>query len=336
MGLYKQGKSKQWWMSFSVNGRQARESTGTTNKRLAGEVLAKRKTEVFEGRYFPSKKKLCLTFKQLQAMWVEAAADKKSLEDDKTRFQAIEEFFGSDTSISAVEASDVESFKAHLKSTITRRGIPMASATVNRHLALLRAALNLAAKRGYLHQNPMGSVKMLREENKRNRVCSKQEYNQLMVAADPELRLAICLAYFTGMRQGEIVGLEWKHINRREKIIRLAAKATKTNSERVVPLAQEALQELSDWPRNLDGRVFSVVPATIASRFRLLVQRLALEDLRFHDLRHSCATNLRRAGVDLFTIRQITGHKSLAMLERYNTVTADDLVEAVGRLGNGS
>ena len=55
MGLYKVKGSKKWWMSFTVGGQQVRESTGTTVKRLAEDILRKRQTEVVEGRYFPSR-----------------------------------------------------------------------------------------------------------------------------------------------------------------------------------------------------------------------------------------------------------------------------------------
>ena len=69
-----------------------------------------------------------------------------------------------------------------------------------------------------------------------------------------------------------------------------------------------------------------------SAMFHKLTRALDVSELRFHDLRHTAATNLRRAGVDLFTIKQITGHKTLKMLERYNCVNVDDLKEARGKV----
>jgi site-specific recombinase XerD len=58
--------------------------------------------------------------------------------------------------------------------------------------------------------------------------------------------------------------------------------------------------------------------------------------LKFHDLRHTTAANLRRAGVDIFNIKQITGHKTLAMLERYNTIDVEDLHEAMDKVAKNT
>jgi site-specific recombinase XerD len=62
-----------------------------------------------------------------------------------------------------------------------------------------------------------------------------------------------------------------------------------------------------------------------------LCRELKITGMRFHDLRHTAATNMRRAGIDLLVIQRITGHKTLAMLKRYAHVTEDDLAAAMAR-----
>jgi integrase len=67
--------------------------------------------------------------------------------------------------------------------------------------------------------------------------------------------------------------------------------------------------------------------------FHTAVRKARIEDLRFHDLRHCAATNLRRAGVDTVTAMKIVGHKSEKMHRRYNSVSESDLA-AAGKLNS--
>lgn len=336
MGLFKRKDSDVWWMSYSVGRRQVRESTQTTNKQLAEELFRKRKVEVFEGRHFPDKKRNDLTLTALRDMWLAHAAQKKSLSDDKQRFTTLLELLGPNTQVSGLLPADVGRLKADLGRTLTQRGTRMAPATVNRHLALLRSALRLAERNGFRHRNPMAGVKLLAEHNERDRLCSEEELAQLVEAAYPKLRLAIVLGYHTGMRMGEICGLTWAQIDLNARTVRLRSASTKTGAARVVPLPSAAVDELRAWPRRLDGRLLDIDKRTLSPAFKRLCDKLGIHDLRFHDLRHTAATRLRRAGADLFTIAAITGHKDLQSLRRYNTITVDDLHKAVARLDAGT
>jgi len=70
----------------------------------------------------------------------------------------------------------------------------------------------------------------------------------------------------------------------------------------------------------------------IKTAFHTAARKAGIEDLRFHDLRHCAATNLRRAGVDTVTAMRIVGHKSERMHRRYNNVAEDDLVAAASKV----
>ena len=70
----------------------------------------------------------------------------------------------------------------------------------------------------------------------------------------------------------------------------------------------------------------------VKTAFKTACKKAGIENLRFHDLRHCAATNLRRAGVDTTTAMQIIGHKSPYMWKRYNTVAESDLVDAASKL----
>lgn len=264
-------------------------------------------------------------------MWLEAAAGKKTIDHDRQRFEKIEAHFGPRTLVASLASEDIDEFKRSLGQCPTRLGEKMAPATVNRYFAVLRSALRLAHNRGYRHRNPMSGVKLHRENNQRDRICSPEEYQQLIDAAEPELSLAIMFGYWTGMRLGEIVNLSFNQIDLRQRILRLKRSETKEADAKQVPIARELAETLHELPRNIDGHVFTLSNVALSGQFGRLCKKLRIKGLRFHDLRHTAVTRLRRAGVDIITIKAITGHKTLKTLERYNKVSVDDLREALDR-----
>ena len=329
-GVFKRGKH--WWIRYSVGGRQFREATHTTQKELAVALLKKRETELFESRFFPEKRKGELSLLDLKDRWLKFIVTKGRKTDDTGRFAPIIEYFGQYKRIASITRGDVEDFIGHMRAKKTAEGTPLAPATINRHLALLRAAFNYAVQNNYLHTNPARGFPMLPEDNERDRVASREEYDRLITAANPQLRLAIIIAYYAGMRLGEIAKLTWEHIDLKQRVFKLKSSETKTRASRLVPIADPVLEELKVQPRQLDGRLFTATVATLSRWFAEACRELKIKGLKFHDLRHTAATNLRRAGVDIFTIKQVTGHKTLAMLERYNTIDVDDLPEAMNKV----
>jgi integrase len=327
-GVYKRGKV--YWIHYSIGGVQHRESARTHNKTLALRLLEKRRQEVFEGCFFPGKKNSNLTMEGLRKLWLEHASQKRSIDDDRQRFETIIEHFGPSTAIASLTLSDIDRFRDALSKRTTRMNKPMTPATVNRHLGILRSALRLAQNNDYFLRLRSLRFSLLRENNERDRICTEEEYQKLIDAASPKLRLAIVLGYYTAMRLGEIVNLDWKQIDLTSKMIRLESSDTKTGKPRRVPLDSTVIEELKMYPRSIVGRLFGETSRdTISSTFHKLCKHVGVDSLRFHDLRHTALTNLRRAGVDVFVLQAISGHKTLKMLGRYQTVTDDDLRKAV-------
>ena len=121
-------------------------------------------------------------------------------------------------------------------------------------------------------------------------------------------------------------------------IITLRGVDTKTNKPRQVPMTPQvkgSLIELSKVRDIAHKHVFVYQRSPVKevkTAFRTACRRAGIENLRFHDLRHCAATNLRRAGVDTTTAMQIIGHKSPLMWKRYNSVAESDLLTAANRL----
>lgn len=303
-------------------------------------IRARKERDAHDDRVRRDQARLEFLMKDLRDLWLKHAAPKKTIGDDAKRFETILDMLGEDRPIAELTTADVIAFRDKLRKKKTIRGTPHTKATTNRYLALLKSALKAAENHGHEHQNPMRGVKLLREDNQRDRICTPAEYRKLLKAARPELRLAIVIAYHTGARRGVIASLNWNQIDLEERTIRLNARDVKTGEPRTIPMTKELVAELAKIePKR--GPLFSYTPRkegrdhgagpTLSSWFSDLAKELEIPDLRFHDFRHTAATNLRRAGADIFTIAAITGHRDLAMLRRYLQVTPDDLREAVDR-----
>ena len=157
----------------------------------------------------------------------------------------------------------------------------------------------------------------------------------------------ITLAVETSMRLGELLGLEWKHIDLVERTAHLVD--TKNGESRTVALSSAAVNALRALPRRLDGRVFgwqnkdSFEKAWARCKARALAAYQTdcaaqgakpdpafLADLRFHDLRHEATSRLFEKGLGVMDVASMTGHKSLAMLKRYTHVEAKKLAAKLG------
>ena len=140
----------------------------------------------------------------------------------------------------------------------------------------------------------------------------------------------------TGLRKSEALTLTWDNVKLEEQIPRLIVKAghAKSGTTRYVPLNSEAIAVLRKWKEQGRGLVFPN-PMTgermgeIRKSWRNLMAKAKITDFRFHDLRHDFASQLAMKGVDLYRIKDLLGHGSIEMTERYSHLSDEALAEAV-------
>ncbi len=333
-GVYWRPDSDSLWIRFSIDGVKFRHSANTTKVKEAIALRSKLIALEYNREHWPGRVKTSLTIGELWALWKKHRAGKRSLDTDEYRFKVIKAHFGEKTKIATITADDALGFRDALLKRKGARGKTYAPATVNRHLALLRGALNVASEHGFRHKDPMKSIELVAENNERDRICTPAEYQLLIDAASPRLRLAIVLAYHTAMRIGEIAALTWEHVDLEEKLVKLRAEETKTSEARQVPLSIAVVDELSRWgadPGAEPGSVVGLKRDSISKQFGKLAKALGIKNLRAHDLRHTALTNLRRGDVDIYTMAKISGHKNMETLKRYMTIDATDLHEAIAK-----
>ncbi len=299
------------------------------------------KKAIVEGRYFRKSPEICTTFKELAAWYVELpeVQAKRSYGRDCQLVENLVSFFSNrllkDITPSLVEAYRQKRLQEPSARTGHTRGDLTAPATVNRELACFKVIFNKAIKNGKAERNPAQGLKMLKENNERDRVLSEGEFHRLLAACPEHLKPVVKLAYYTGMRQGEILTLTWGQVDLKEGFIRLGPRDTKTDEGRLVPLHIEILEMLKNMTRGLPNvRVFPFKGhcwgSTLQRAFSRARKEAGLEDILFHDLRHTFITDRRREGHDYFRIMAATGHKTMSVFKRYNTISKDELKALVG------
>lgn len=180
--------------------------------------------------------------------------------------------------------------------------------------------LNKAIQWGKLEKTPFKAVKLLKENNKRLRYLEKEEIVRLLSRCSKRLRPIVVLALNTGMRKGEILGLKWQDIDFRRGIIYLYN--TKNGEKREIPINEMVKTALLRTLKHPDSPcVFcdkdGKPVGNIRKSFFTAMRKSGIISFRFHDLRHSFASHLVMAGVDLNTVRELMGHKTLEMTLRY-------------------
>ena len=210
-------------------------------------------------------------------------------------------------------------------------------ATVRKDLNSLSHVLDTAIKDWGLPlpANPVSLVRRPKVARGRDRRLSRSEEEALLSACKASraslLAPAAILALETAMRLGELLALEWRHVDLRSRVATLVD--TKNGDSRQVPLSTKAAETIRQLPRNLGSpRLFWTWARTdsFEHAWARAVAAAGIEDLRFHDLRHEATSRLFEKGLNMMEVSTITGHKSLQMLKRYTHLRAADLVAKLG------
>jgi integrase len=302
------------------------------SKRVADLAFAKKTLEWDKKMHLGLETKKEYTFRDLVDWYLTlpVAKKKKSYNKDEQRSKILKDHFGLKNA-REIKPAMIEIFQDNLL-TKPREGCKKAykPATVNRMLALMKRIYNLAIREDRVEKNPCFKVSMLPENNKRDRVISHAEFQTIVSHLPKHAEDIVTVAYYTGMRSGEILNLTWDRVNLKEGYLDLTADDTKTSEPRRIYLNETLLEIFSNAGkirRIKHQNVFTYRgnPITcIRHSFQDACKKAGIKDFHFHDLRHTFNTNMRKAGVDRSVIMKITGHKTMAMFERYNTVDSDD------------
>jgi integrase len=247
MGLYKRGKI--WWLSFVLNGRQISKSTKQTDRRLADNWAASYRAEVQNGRLNPFLPPREIFLSEVLARYLRTHVRvNRPASYERCCYIAkhLRTFFWK-TPVSRVRAR-MDEYKAWRKGEVE-------TSTINREVAILKAALSKAVEYGLISDTPMRGYRLERENNQRVRFIEDSEFYRLLNAAHPDLAPILIMARYTGMRQGEIIGLQWYDVDLKRGFAHL--RQTKSGESRMVPLSTQVVEMLSKTPLSeLESYIF--------------------------------------------------------------------------------
>jgi integrase len=204
---------------------------------------------------------------------------------------------------------------------------------------MLSKAFSLAVKEWeWLKENPVSKVQKERENNKVDRWLAEAEERRLLEKSPDWLREIIVFALNTGLRQDELLSLEWSRVNLLRKTILI--KVTKNNKPHTLPLNSIALNVLMRKHEckvrsiNNDLVFASQVGTKIGRRnliraFAKALERAEIKDFTFHCLRHTFATRLAQNGVDIYKIARLLNHVDLKNTQRYSHHCPESLMDGV-------
>lgn len=245
-------------------------------------------------------------------------AKNKAAFQEIPKFKKIVEFFRGKL-LSEITPMDVDRYYQYKLKTCK-------PATAKNHLAIIRRMFNYAIEMGFLKENPV-KTKPVSFDNARIRHLSDDEKVRLLASCkeskNKNLYNIVLIAMKTGMRKGEIQTLTPADI--KNNTIYLKAENTKTSKGRIIPLNKELIE--------IFGRLGSFdFSLNFREAFERAVAKAEIQDFRFHDLRHTFASDLVIKGVDLYTVSKLLGHSTIEMTQRYAHLAPDALKRAMDKL----
>lgn len=238
-------------------------------------------------------------------------------------------------------------FRATVLSEITKRQIAqfhkrvcddVSGTTGNRHLSLLSSIFRYAIELDLIEKNPCVGVKKARENKSRDRFLKEDEYVRfikvLNTMLDNPQAQAIFLLIALGQRKTSILSLSWHDVSLADKHIYL--RETKNGDSQYVALNSVSVDLLTEMYKDRDKTSEWVFPSNSASghlqdvrkTFSTICKRAEISGLRLHDLRRSMATHLLKDGVDIVTIKELLGHRSLKSTQVYARVATSSLAKS--------
>lgn len=341
-GLFERSDSPYYWASFTdASGQRARRSTGirksNEGRREADALLSKWKMEVHQEKQWdrePSR-----SFEDVMVEYMQYAVRLRSADTVKYFVRQLRTSFAG-RAMENLRAADIADHKTR------RMADGVSDSSINRELEVLSAAINhVRNKLEWNLPNPVQG-RMLKEPEARVRWITKVEAGRMLDAArasrSPYMADLLTLALNTGMRREEMLGLEWRRVDLQGGLIHLEVHHTKSGKRRSVPMNKAVRAAMlsragfraehcpaSPWVfcRKHGGRIEDARKGFLAS-----CAKAGIENFRFHDLRHTCAAWLVSLGVPLPEVRDLLGHSSVTMTERYAHLAPERVRSAVAML----
>lgn len=327
-----------WWIDYSFRGKRYRESSESTQRKAATDLLKRRLVEQGSGRFIGRDAER-VTFKDLADMIATDYKVNRRRSADRLGIALghLRDYFGDDCRALDITTDRVSAYIAH------RQDEGAANASIMKELAALKRAFNLAVQAGRLATRPhIPSVKV---DNTREGFFGKTELARVIAELPADLRPVVRFGALTGWRKAEVLSLAWSQVDWDAGEIRLY---TSKNYEgrsfpfRALPPLAALLEEQRERTRKVERETGRIVPwifhrngreiRYMDTAWRSATKRAGLAGWLFHDLRRTAVRELERAGVPRSVAMKLSGHKTESVYRRYAIADAAALAEGVEKL----
>ncbi len=317
-----------------IKERVGRKSRGFTRE-MAREALKSRLGDIARGQFNLEKTRKPVPFSKLVERYREFASGyKRGWETEKYIVKEFASLFG-DTPLAQITTWQIEKWKAE-------GGKRLNPVTVNRRLTVIKHMFKQAVEWDLVKSNPATLVKRFTVNSERTRFLSQDEIQTLLETCEkqitsPWLLPLVTLALNTGMRKGELLRLKWENLDLERGSITIIQ--SKTLRRKTIAINEPAREALNWLQENRYGELLLMWPwgdpigkVTVYDAFKKACSTAGITDFRFHDLRHTFASHLVMAGVDLVTVKELLGHKTINMTNRYTHLAQEHKAQAVAKL----
>ena len=330
--IQRNDRGARWYVCFrTAGGREVRRAAGRS-RRSAERILAKVETEVQENKFFNREQRSTWTLGRLSDVYLERLGRirPRSARWRREMYRQVLQVLGEDLPIEEIELATLDQYVSK------RRSQGKAPSTINREISVLRHSLHLAAR--WRTETNLSRYRLAEWEPLREAPSARQatfltgeQVARLLAAAhtraaagtlnEHQGEAVVRLALETGARLGEILGLAWDDLDD-NGILRI--RTEKNGPDRWIQLAEPTVRLLGTFHDRGDGYglifrspVTGLKRGDVRRFWRWVKKKAKVEHIRFHDLRHTAASEMLRRGLLLREVQYVLGHSSARMTERY-------------------
>jgi len=291
-------------------GRQIRRSLKTRDEKLAKMMVSKMMKDAYEKGNFDMKKPAKMKFKELAKEVLEYANGRKKcyVKVYVPIMKHLVEYFG-EKYLGEIDLRLINKYQTSRKGEV-------ADITVNKEIEMIRICFNHAIKMKYIYSNPVVGVQYYKIPERKFRFLDEGEIATLLANSTGYIRDIILVAIYTGARKSEILNLTWDRVDFNNRLV--IYDKTKNNKIREIPMSSE-IEAMLSKRRAADPKGIYVFPGEVGKpigamykSFWSVLDKAEIKECRFHDLRHTFASHLVMAGVNILSVKELLGHSELS------------------------
>ncbi|MCK5083774.1 MAG: site-specific integrase [Candidatus Omnitrophica bacterium] len=335
--IFKRGK--RWGVNYiDSNGYQIRKMV-STKRETTERILNKIEVDIAEGKYLDINKCENMLFEKFSQQYLDAyvkVENKNFIKQRNLVNSLVKHFKG--RYLHKIDSFTIRQFMA-------QRLEQVKPSTVNRDFSMLKSMFNRAIEwEMHSGKNPTNGIKKISENNSRCRWLTEGEQERLLSHCHGMTKVIVTVALKTGMRWGEIINLKWKqapnsnYVDFDNNTIYVHESMAKSKKSRFIPMSKTVQLVLKEMPKREGSNYIFLNPETdkpfgsVEVSFKTALRKSGISDFKFHDLRHTFASQLVRNGVDLYVVQRLLGHATPEMTQRYAHLKADVLKEAIEKI----